>query len=34
MEEVEWKDEKMGKDLETLPTSWSLQGTTRLNQFY
>lgn len=34
MEEVEWKDKEMGKDLETLPTSWSLQGTTRLNQFY
>ena len=35
MEEVEWKDEEMGEDLENFPTSWSLQGTTRLNQnFY
>lgn len=34
MEEVEWEHEEMGKDLETLPTSWSLQSPTRLNQFY
>ena len=34
MEEVERKDEEMGEGLEIFPSSWSLQGTTRLNQFY
>ena len=29
---MERKDEEMGKDLEIFSTSWSLQGTTRLNQ--
>lgn len=31
---MEWEHEEMGEDLENFPTSWSLQGTTRLNQFY
>lgn len=30
MEEVEREDEEMGEGLENLPSSWSVQSTTRL----
>lgn len=31
---MEWKDKEMGEGLEIFSSSWSVQGTTRLNQFY